>query len=235
MRQSRVVAPICHGDGVPEAILTTQTMRKDNKGPLKNAKVSTLWRPHAQQPKKHGRHLDRIEGARYLRRPSAVANAAGKARITELGEQCPDPYDEEIVSEEDEPMPDEFDEADTGWRAGAAPRERLPFLSPTPGPKNQDLSWSSSYSAIMAELITPAFMAKWVERSLEHVVAWRAAHPGWKKLASERCVKNLGAVRWHCAHAQAYASWHVHGFGCCRQHCQPRQRRLSAHHAAHGA
>ena len=226
---------MCHGDGVPEAILTTQTMRKDNKGPLKNAKVSTLWRPHAQQPKKHGRHLDRIEGARYLRRPSAVANAAGKARITELGEQCPDPYDEEIVSEEDEPMPDEFDEADTGWRAGAAPRERLPFLSPTPGPKNQDLSWSSSYSAIMAELITPAFMAKWVERSLEHVVAWRAAHPGWKKLASERCVKNLGAVRWHCAHAQAYASWHVHGFGCCRQHCQPRQRRLSAHHAAHGA
>jgi hypothetical protein len=189
MRANRVVAPVHQRHGVPECIITTQTMRKDNKGPLKHPKVSEIWRPHTAQPTVYGRHLERIEGARHLRRPSAVANAEGKRRITELAEYWPDEYGDPIVSEDDEPMPDEFDQGDTGWRAGPASRERLPFNGPTPGLTNPDLHWGSSYTAIMDELITPEFKAKWVERTLEHVAAWRADHPGWRTNWTERAAK----------------------------------------------
>ena len=186
MRANRVVAPSHHCDGVPECIITTQTMRKDNKGPLKHPKVSEVWRPHCAQPTVYGRHLERIEGARHLRRPSAVASAEGKRRITELGQHWPDEYSDGIVSEDDELMPDEYSQADTGWRAGPASRGRLPFNGPTPGPRNPDLSWGSSYSAIMEELITPEFKAKWASLTLEHAATWRAAHPRWRRNKSER-------------------------------------------------
>ena len=39
MRSARVVAPSCRGDGVPECIAVTQTMRKDGKGPLNKPKT----------------------------------------------------------------------------------------------------------------------------------------------------------------------------------------------------
>ena len=189
MHAQRVLAPTHRRDGVPEGIITTQTMRKDGKGPLKNPKTTEIWRPHCAQPSVHGRHLDRVEGKRHLRRPSAVAIAGGKRRITELDGHWPDEYEGQLESEDDEPMPDEDDKADTGWRAGPASRERLPFIGRAPGPTNPDLSWTSSYTAVMNELITSEFKEKWVSLTLEHVRAWRAAHRGFRKNRTERTVR----------------------------------------------
>ena len=88
---------------------------------LKKPKVTETFRPHCAQPKVYPRHLEQIDGKRVDRRPSKLAAKQGKKRITDC-----EWADEFVVdggwSEDDEQMPDEYAEEDTGWRAG--PNER---------------------------------------------------------------------------------------------------------------
>ena len=175
-------------DGVPQQYMVRQTMRKDGKAPLKNAKVAEKWRPHCAQPTIGPRNLSVVEGKRHERRPSALAKKAKARRITDV--EWADEYDppEGGWSEDDEPMPDEDAKEDCGWRAGPIDRDLPIFNGPTPGPTNKELSDSSSRRDIMAELITDEFKDRWVEYTIDHAEAWREEHPDWETDATERQV-----------------------------------------------
>ena len=99
--------------------------RLDGKGLLKVPNEVDKWRPHAAQPTTVKPTLERIDGARHARRPSAKAKKLGKRRATDLG--WADDYNLPVEWSEEEPMPDEDAENDCGWRAGPIARELLPF------------------------------------------------------------------------------------------------------------
>ena len=69
-------------DGVAERYEIRQTMTKDGKRLLKHPKVVGKWRPHAAQPTIGPRHLEKIDGPRHARRPSALAKKAGARRAS---------------------------------------------------------------------------------------------------------------------------------------------------------
>ena len=175
-------------DGVVERILVKQTHTKDGKRPLKKEKVTETFRPHCAQPIVYERHLEQIEGKRVDRRPSKVAWRQGKKRITKC-QWADDVGLDGSWSEDDEQMPDEYAEADCGWRAGPIERENPAFKGPRPGPTNEDLEWSSSYTDVMDELITPDFVDKWIEFTVAHAEAWREEHPGWETNRIEQTMR----------------------------------------------
>ena len=117
-------------DGVAEQYTIVQTRRKDGKGLLKVPKEVDKWRPHAAQPTTVKPTLERIDGARHARRPSAKAKKLGKHRATDLG--WVDEYDlPSEWSEDDEPMLDEdatrqstSSRARSGGRAAGRRRRR---------------------------------------------------------------------------------------------------------------
>ena len=174
-------------DGVVERILVKQTHTKDGKRPLKKEKVTETFRPHCAQPIIYPRNLEQIEGKRVDRRPSQKARKQGKKRITQC--EWADDVGVDGGWSDDEQMPDEYAEADCGWRAGPIERELPAFNGPTPGPTNEDLEWSSSYTDVMDELITPEFVDKWIEYTVAHAEAWREEHPGCETTRIEQTMK----------------------------------------------
>jgi len=198
-------------DGVVETLTVTQTMRKDGKAALKAAKVTQSFRPHCAQPFTQVRHVELVEGHRHARRPHAVARAQGKKRITEC--EWADGYEPPDEWSEDEAMPDEYALEDTGWRAGPKPRAPVKFHGPTPGPTNEALTWDSTCTDIMLELITPEFKDQWAEFTMQHAVAWRAAHPGWKKNRIEQSAPSVPAMKKLLTH-NAFDLWLA-----CRLRC----------------
>ena len=91
--------------------------------------------------------------------------AAGKRRLTEI--EWADEYEQPSDwSENDELMPDEYEQCDTGWRAGPISRglPQVSFTGPTPGPTNSALNAQSGEEEIMGELLTPALKSSGEQR-----------------------------------------------------------------------
>ena len=104
------------------------------------------------QPTFMNKNVTVVEGARYERRPSYIAKQSGKRTITEV--TWPDPIVMGEWEEEDEFMPPEKREEDTGWKPGPIERALPPFTGPTPGPSDPSINADSTPREIMLHQIT---------------------------------------------------------------------------------
>ena len=73
--------------------------------------------------------------------------------------------------------------------------------------------WESSCTDVMRELITPDFKDQWALFTKQHAVAWRAAHPSWKKNRIEQSAPSVPAMKKLLTH-NAFDLWLA-----CRLRC----------------
>ncbi|KAL1530353.1 hypothetical protein AB1Y20_001261 [Prymnesium parvum] len=104
--------------------------------------------PICKKPSYVARNLTLLKGAKYARRPSAIARKANKRRSSDVL------FSDEFEGSRDswstaERMPEEDKPEDGGWSAGPIVRELPEFKGPTPGPTNAELTANSSEESIM--------------------------------------------------------------------------------------
>ena len=107
-----------------------------------------------------------------------MAKAVGKRKLTEV--EWADTYVQpEDWAEADMTMPLESKPQDCGWKPGPIERELPEFKGPKPGPTDTSFNSDTTPEQIMATQLTPEFKAKWVEYTLAHCKAYRAAKANW--------------------------------------------------------
>lgn len=146
---------------------------------LKSGHLKLKWKVDQKMPALMNRNMTLLEGARYARRPSAVAKKAEKRRSSDV--LIADEYEGARSNwEAPDAMPDEWAAEDRGWVPGPIIRRHPPFKGPKPGPTNPALKHDSTEVQIMDELINEKFRQRCRLYTKAHARAYRASMPDWR-------------------------------------------------------